>query len=266
MSASSAARDLFRRRGLLAAASVAMVAALTFGASVLTQFDWPACLGSVPKAVSWMAHNFVPDAKAARSAPNIALRLAETLLVSVMSTFLAAIAAFAFAILGSRTTRPHPSISAIVRLVASLCRNIPVVAWAMILLLSFGQNAATGLLALFISTFGFLARAFMETVDEAAESSVEALRAAGAPWLATVVQGVVPSIMPRVASWILYMVETNIRDATLVGILTGTGIGFLFDLYYKSLNYPSAALVVLLIVAAVILIELGSNGLRRIIL
>jgi phosphonate transport system permease protein len=52
----------------------------------------------------------------------------------------------------------------------------------------------------------------------------------------------------------------------LVGILTGTGIGFLFDLYYKSLNFPSAAFVVLCIVAVVILIETGSNALRRVIL
>jgi phosphonate transport system permease protein len=266
MSPETAVRSMFRRRSLVAAASLAFVAALTFGSSAITAFDWPACLKSFPKAFAWMAANFVPDARAARNAPNIALKLAETLLVSIMSTVLAAAAAFAVAILGSRTTRPHPAISLIVRLLASLCRNIPVVAWAMILLMSFGQNVVTGLLALFISTFGFLARAFMETVDEAAESCVEALRASGAPWLATVTQAVVPSVLPQAASWILYMVETNIRDATLVGILTGTGVGFLFDLYYKSLNYPSAALVVLLIVAVVILIETGSNALRRVIL
>jgi phosphonate transport system permease protein len=136
----------------------------------------------------------------------------------------------------------------------------------MIFLLSFGQNVLTGLLALFIGTFGFLTRAFMEAVDEAAESSVEALKSSGAPWLATVTNAVVPSVMPQVASWILYMVETNIRDATLVGILTGTGIGFLFDLYYKSLNFPSAAFVVLCIIVLVIIIETGSNALRRVIL
>jgi phosphonate transport system permease protein len=62
------------------------------------------------------------------------------------------------------------------------------------------------------------------------------------------------------------MVETNIRDATLVGILTGTGIGFLFDLYYKSLNFPSAAFVVLCIIVLVILIETLSNALRRLML
>lgn len=67
-------------------------------------------------------------------------------------------------------------------------------------------------------------------------------------------------------SWILFTVETNIRNATLIGILTGTGIGFLFSLYYKSLNYSSASLVVLVIVVTILLIETISNYVRRVIL
>ena len=259
-------RKAFRGRTLASLAGFALILALSAGSSVITEFEWSKSLSSFPKALIWMASNFVPDEKALRNAPKILGKLAETILVSVMATVVAAALAFVLAILGSKTTRPHPLVSGLVRLVASLCRNIAVVAWAMILLLSFGQNVLTGLLALFIGTFGFLTRAFMETVDEAAESPVEALRSSGAPWLATVTQAVVPSILPQVASWILYMVETNIRDATLVGILTGTGIGFLFDLYYKSLNYPSAAFVILCLIAAVIVIEALSNALRRVIL
>jgi phosphonate transport system permease protein len=136
----------------------------------------------------------------------------------------------------------------------------------MIFLLSFGQNVLTGLLSLFIGTVGYLTRAYAEAIDETAESSVEALRASGASWLQTVAQAVFPSVLPQMTSWVLYMLETNIRDATLVGILTGTGIGFLFDIYYKSMNYSAAALVVLGIIIVVIAIESTSNALRKVIL
>jgi phosphonate transport system permease protein len=67
-------------------------------------------------------------------------------------------------------------------------------------------------------------------------------------------------------SWLLFMIETNIRDATLVGLLTGTGIGFLFDVYYKSFNYHAASLVVIVTVVAVIAMEAVSNSVRRVIL
>ena len=66
-----------------------------------------------------------------------------------MATVLATLCAFVFAVLGSNATRPHPLLSLVARALGSLFRNIPVVAWAMILLLSFGQSLLTGLLALF---------------------------------------------------------------------------------------------------------------------
>ena len=62
------------------------------------------------------------------------------------------------------------------------------------------------------------------------------------------------------------MIETNIRSSTLIGILTGTGIGFIFDLYYKNMNYAVASLVVISIIIAVFIIEFISNSVRRVIL
>jgi phosphonate transport system permease protein len=261
-----AVREVLVRRNLTFLAGLAVVGALTVGSSLVTDFSFSAGIASIPKALGWMAVNFIPNARALRALPNIGIKLAETVLVSIMATVLAAGAALVLAILASRTTRPHPAASAVVRLIASVCRNIPVVAWAMIFLLSFGQNVLTGLLSLFIGTVGYLARAYAEAIDETADSAVEALHASGASWLQTVAQAVFPALMPQLTSWMLYMVETNIRDATLVGILTGTGIGFLFDVYYKSMNYSSAALVVIGVVIVVIAIETASNALRKIIL
>jgi phosphonate transport system permease protein len=259
----AAVRKVLLRRNLVFLAGLVLIGLLTSGSSILTQFSFSESAASFPKALAWMAKNFIPNARAMKALPNIGIKLAETVLVSIMATVLAASAALVLAILASRTTRPHPVASVIVRFIASVCRNVPVVAWAMIFLLSFGQNVLTGLLALFVGTVGFLARAYAEIVEETAESSVEALRASGASWLQTISQAVLPAALPQITSWMLYMVETNIRDATLVGILTGTGIGFLFDLYYKSMNYSSAALVVIGIVLVVIAIETTSNALRR---
>jgi phosphonate transport system permease protein len=61
------------------------------------------------------------------------------------------------------------------------------------------------------------------------------------------------------------MIENNIRDATLVGILTGTGIGFLFDLYYKSFRFDLAGMTTVTIIVAVVCLELLANQIRRLI-
>ncbi|MEG0504456.1 MAG: ABC transporter permease subunit, partial [Raoultibacter sp.] len=130
-------------------------------------------------------------------------------------------------------------------------------------LFSFKQSEFTGFLALFLTSFGYLTRCFLESIDEVSEGSVEALRATGASYLSIITQAVIPLSITSVVSWLLYMIETNIRDATLIGILTGTGIGFVFDLYYKSFRYDIAGLVIVLIVVAVIACEAISNYVRR---
>ena len=170
-------------------------------------------------------------------------------------TVVAAVLAFFFSLLGSNITRVNGILKRIVRVVSAFFRNVPDVVWAMLLMFSFGQNILTGFFALFFTTFGLLTRAFIETIDEVSSSCVEALDATGANFIQKVFQGIIPSSLPGITTWVLYMIETNIRSSTLIGILTATGIGYLFDLYYKRLDFASASLVVLSIVVLVLVIE-----------
>jgi phosphonate transport system permease protein len=256
----------FRRQKLVLTVILVVMIVITFLAGAYTNFETGDAFRAIPRVIRWAFANFIPDAKAISRLPNILEKLVATIFMSIMASVSAAVLAIPVALMGSRTTRPNAWFAVAARGLASIFRNIPVVAWAMIFLISFGQSSFTGFLALFFATFGFLTRAFMETIDEASASSVEALRAAGASYPQMVAQAVIPSSLPQMLSWMLYMIETNIRSATLVGLLTGSGIGFVFDIYYKSLQYKSAALVVICIVVVVLTIELVSNALRRVIL
>jgi len=243
-----------------------IIVGITFGSILITDFNIVKGFSSIIRAIQWSLSNFYPDMKSLEKLPDILIKLKDTILMSIAATTISSIFALLFAILGSNTTKINIFFSIISRGIASINRNIPLVAWAMILLLSFGQSSLTGLLALFFATFGFLTRAFIETIDEVSSSSVEALKATGANYFQIISQAVIPSTLPQLISWILYMVETNIRDATLVGILTGTGIGFIFNLYYRTMNYHTASLVVIFIVLTVFVTEFISNYIRRVIL
>ncbi|WP_252898960.1 hypothetical protein [Secundilactobacillus odoratitofui] len=69
-------------------------------------------------------------------------------------------------------------------------------------------------------TLGFLTRAFMETIEDFGTEKIQALQATGATYLQIIFQGLIPEIAIALMSWILYMIENNVRDATLVGLLT----------------------------------------------
>ena len=257
------ANAFFRRRTIAVVAAGLAFVAVNALSGVYVGFDFSGALMDIPSGFAWMAVEFVPTVESLEKLDAILPALGSTILVSVAASCLAAVIAYVFAVLGSRSVGLGGPIPLIVRGIASLFRNIPTVAWAFILLFSFKQSDFTGFLALFLTSFGYLVRCFLENIDELAAGPVEALRASGASYGAIITQAVIPLSITAVISWVLYMIETNIRDATLVGILTGTGIGFVFDIYYKSFRYDVAGLVLLGIIIVVIACEMTSNYVRR---
>lgn len=261
-----AASRFFRRRTLVICGLLAGFLLINGASAAFVDFDFVTALIDVPAGVAWMAVSFVPTAESLEKLPQILSALGSTVLASIASSTTAALFAYVTAVVGSRAVGLGRIASLVARGVASLFRNIPVVAWAFILLFSFHQSEFTGFLALFMGSYGYLTRCFLESIDEVSGKAVEALRATGASYPQIIAQAVLPLSITSVVSWMLYMVETNIRDATLVGILTGTGIGFVFNLFYKSFRYDVAGLVILAIIVVVICCEALSNYVRRRIL
>lgn len=258
--------SVFTKRKRTFTLAFLLVAAVYLVSSAAAGFNLIGGLESFPKAFVWITTNLIPNADSLSKLPRILDKLIETAFVAIAVTVCAAICAFFFSLLGTDTTRANPAIARVVRIIAAFFRNVPDVVWAMLLLFSFGQNVLTGFFALFFATFGLLTRTFIETIDEVSSECVEALHATGATTLQIVFQGIIPSVMSVIISWILYMIETNIRASTLIGILTATGIGYQFDMYYKQMNYASAGLVVVSIVVLVIAIEISSTQIRKVIM
>lgn len=276
-------RRFFAKRNATVLSVLAIVVAGTVWASVVNKFDIVQAIVDLPGGVVFFVQNFTPimDAKAWDAALNRTIpAIMVTVLDAVAAGGVAALFAYLFALLASREAgiatlapasgvgRTIVSLAAlfvtfVVRVLALILRNIPVVAWAFILMVSFKQSEFTGWLALFFKSFGFLTRTFLETIDDINPEPLEALRAVGASRMQQVAHVIVPMSMPQVISWMLYQIDSNIRDSTLVGMLTGTGVGFVFDYFYRSFRYPEAGLVMLFVLLAVVVIEVASNYVRR---
>ncbi len=241
---------------------IGLLIVLYVGASLILGFNSEAFL-YVDRGIIWLVKNFIPNGQSMTYWHDILQALMKTLLVSVAATSVAGVLSLGLALIGAKTTGPSKILSWLIRGFASVMRNIPIVGWAMLLLFSFKQNDFTGFLALLFLSVGFLTRAFMETIEDVDVEKIQALQVTGANYFQVISQAVLPEISTPLISWLLYMAENNLRDATLVGLLTGTGIGFVFDLYFKSLRYGPAGLVVLAIIILVIAVELASNFVER---
>lgn len=257
-----------RQRGTLL--FLLVVAIVYFSAAKLTNYSSVKTMMTFTEAISWITKNLFPDERAFSRWSEIYPSLLETLLMSIAATTTASFFALVLALLGARTTKLPGAVgeglSWLARFFASFFRNVPEIVWAMLFLLSFGQSLITGFMALLFVSIGTLTRAFMESIDEASHHSVEALMATGASYLQIVFQAIIPQAIAQFISWILYMIETNVRSATLIGILSGSGIGHTFNIYYRKFQYPTAGLIILSILVIVLMIETLSNFIRRAIL
>ena len=184
--------SFFARRtaSLVAVALVAVALGALSGTYV--GFDFVQAILDVPSGFAWMAVQFAPSLPSFGKLGTILPALGSTILASIASSCTAAVLAYIVAVLGSRTVGVGGPVPLIARGIASLFRNIPVVAWAFILLFSFKQSEFTGFFALFLTSFGYLTRCFLESIDEMGSGPVEALRAAGATYGQIVAQAVIP--------------------------------------------------------------------------
>lgn len=129
--------------------------------------------------------------------------------------------------------------------------------------MAFGIGTTVGLMALTLESTGFLVRAFIETIDEVGNESVEALHAVGANFWQSVFQCIIPASLPGFVSWLLYSLEVNIRASTIVGAVGGGGIGLVLLGYLRLFKYHATFAVIIIVIALVISVDLLTNFMRR---
>lgn len=194
---------------------------------------------------------------------NIVNSVFVTVAMAISATTVAAILAFFVSLFASESVSPFPKAAKFVRGFATFLRNIPALVWAFILFSSLGIGTGVGFVALLITSFAFMVRAFAETMEDISQDCLESLLAVGASFPQRVVQGVLPSCMSGFLSWFLYCIEVNIRASTIVGMVGGGGVGLVLFSYIKGFKYHIAFSVILMIAAMVIVVDLVTGYLRR---
>ena len=107
-------------------------------------------------------------------------------------------------------------------------------------------------LALFVHTTGILAKLFSEVVEAIDPRPVEGVRATGGSHMAEICFGIIPQVLPLWVSYALYRFESNVRSATVIGIVGAGGIGMALHDLMASFYYQQACAVLLIIVITVV--------------
>ncbi len=185
-----------------------------------------------------------------------------TVQIAIWGTALAVLLAIPCGLLSSSNIVPW-WIYQPMRRAMDAARAINEMVFAMLFVVAVGLGPFAGVLALFIHTTGILAKLFSEAVEAIDPQPVEGIRASGATALEEVVFGVIPQVLPLWISYSLYRFESNIRSATVVGMVGAGGIGVVLWEIIRGFAYAETCAVMIIIVVTVSLVDLISAQIRK---
>jgi phosphonate transport system permease protein len=143
------------------------------------------------------------------------------------------------------------------------CRAINEMVFAMLFIVAVGLGPFAGVLALWVHTNGVLAKLFAEAVEAIDPRPVEGIRATGANALEEIIYGVIPQVLPLWISYALYRFESNVRSASVVGMVGAGGIGVVLHESIRGFDYAETSAILLIIIVSVTLIDVISARVRR---
>ena len=149
------------------------------------------------------------------------------------------------------------------RRLMDMFRSINELVFAMLFVVAVGLGPFAGVLALWVHTTGILAKLFAEAVEAIDPHPVEGVRATGARGIEEIVYGVIPQVMPLWVSFSLYRFESNVRSASVIGLVGAGGIGQVLWEIIRAFRFQETCAVMLIIVVTVTLIDGLSQQLRR---
>jgi phosphonate transport system permease protein len=194
---------------------------------------------------------------------DVAWAIGETILMAFLGTMGAAIVALPLAFIAARNFSPFRAVRFATRRLFDFVRGVDGLIWTIVLARAFGPGPLTGALAILVTDTGTFGKIFSEALENVDKTQIEGIQSTGANAAQKYRFGVIPQITPVLLSQILYFLESNTRSATIIGAITGGGIGLLLtQAIITQKDWEEVAYYIVLIILMVMLMDWFSGWLR----
>lgn len=211
---------------------------------------------TVTRRTVWLVHPF-------GYALQVARKLLETVEIALWGTLLASLLGLPLGLAGARPLVGTGAIRQAARGLAAVLRSVPELLSALLLVAAFGFGPPAGILALGLHAAGFLGRFYADAIEDTNQAPVRALQAAGAGRLATFRFALLPQVRAPFVSSTFYILDRNVRMATVVGLVGAGGVGQELKGRIDMYEYAHVGTILLGILIVVLLLDQIAARLRR---
>jgi phosphonate transport system permease protein len=260
VSASAARASSAFRTALPTRIALWMILAYALYAASQLGFSWPRFVEGLEHGRRFLGRMFPPDLA---HRDDLWDGIAETLQIAVLASLAGIVLSLPIGLLGARNLMPGP-VSWAARSLVSVCRSLHPVIVAILFVKAVGFGPLAGVLALVVSSIGFIGKLFSEAIEEISHKQVEAIRATGASFMNVVLFGVLPQVLPRFVGFATYQLDSNLRNSTMVGIVGAGGVGGILLSAFQRFDYAFVLTILLTIIAIIVIGELVANSVKKV--
>ncbi|MDO4720167.1 MAG: ABC transporter permease subunit [Peptostreptococcaceae bacterium] len=177
--------------------------------------------------------------------PKLLVGLRESFFIAVFATLAGGLLALLFSYPCAYTISPSRRLSLLMKLLVNIMRTFPPIITAIILFRGVGPGPAAGALSLTIYTGAILTKMYCEHIEGLDRDVADSLRATGANNFQIYHAAVVPQTLFAFLGFMLYRLESNIRNSTILGVIGAGGIGTLITMNIKWRNWGNVGLLIL---------------------
>lgn len=193
----------------------------------------------------------------------VVVKIGETFEIAIWGTVLALLMGLPLALLGARAAFSNLLLGGTFRAITGMLRALPELISALLLVAIYGFGPLAGILALAIHGAGFLGKFFAEEIENADKRPQEALIAIGTNRFAVWRLAILPQVLPAYVGYTFYILDRNVRMATVIGLVGAGGIGQELKGRFDMYEYPRVGTILIAIFVVVILLDIASARLRQ---
>lgn len=185
----------------------------------------------------------------------------ESIIITVTSTIIGVILAIPLALGAASNLAPKP-IYLFSRGIIAIARALHEIIVAILMVAIFGFGPLAGFITLTFSTIGFIAKLLAEDIENVSKPQAEAVKATGSGWWQWINYAIQPQVMPRLIGLSIYRVDINFRSSSILGLVGAGGVGATLNTAFDRYEFDTAAAIIIIIIAIVMVLEYVSGFIR----
>jgi phosphonate transport system permease protein len=240
-----------------------LAVAVVVGSVLICDIQWRDLL-TVWVKIPAVAVQFWPPSFGSYELSTMTDAMVETIAIALAATLLTLVVSIVVGSLAARNVAPSRGVRGGMRFLLVAVRGIPEIILAIVLIVISGLGTQAGTIALAIGGVGLLGKLIADSFEEVKAGPERALTAAGASRLQVYAGATVPQGVRALIGHTFYMLDTNIRAATLLGIVGAGGVGYYLLNASQGSNYGVVTAIVLMILVTVLVVEGIAIWMRRV--